>query len=345
MKSRPPLSGNLEQLLPSGELSAPATQVPPGQAPLWQPWAIFVREMVHLRRRRRTLISIGNCLQSLLRHGGILSLEQATADALKGYLRKSFETRGWKPWTYNTHRSKLNSFFRFLWEEGLIPENPFRRIRIMGLSDVYRPTLTEIQNKRIVGHLLTRHPNRLITHRNVVFVHLLSVTGCRVSEALGMKITDLDFGNRTLRIPATKGAKPRLIHISRALLDHLVRYLEFRHRIGRTEDWLFVSASQKGGWTYSGVRKMLAQLSEDLGFKVLCHAFRRYAVTRLAEESIPVDRISELMGHTNTRTTRIYINSCTPVLLRPCTDTLSRVLEPVVSRPSDVSPWLPTTGP
>lgn len=314
-------------LLPAAELEQFTNAAPDNETPIWGPWEAFVDEMQYLGRKPLSLFGIRDTLQIVIRHGNILTLQQATPEAIKAHFQTQVKERHWKPWTYNTHRSRLNSYFKYLWEEGIVSSNPVRRTRAMSLVDVHRPTLTERQSQRILGHLLTRQPASLVTHRNLIFVHLLCLTGCRVSEALSITISDLDFAKQALRIPATKGGKPRLVHIDRNLQTHLVRYLEYRHRIGRMDDWLLISASRKGRWTYGGVRKMLARLSEDLGFKIHCHAFRRFAATQLAEQNLPLDQISQLLGHTNTRTTRLYINGCTTALLRPCTDKLSQVIE------------------
>lgn len=331
------------------ELKRLSERVSTGQVGLWEHWHAFVAEMSYLGRREHSLLGIRDALQSLIRHGGILTIEQATPEAIRAYFLKQSKERNWKPWTYNSHRCRLNSYFKYLWEEGIIQTNPVRRTRAMSLVDVSRPTLSQGQSQRIIGHLLTRRPDTLVAHRNLVFVHLLCLTGCRVSEALNITIADLNFARQALRIPAAKGGKPRLVHIDANLERHLVRYLEYRHRIGRTDEWLLASASRKGRWTYAGVRKFLARLSEELGFKIHCHAFRRFAATQLAEQNLPIDQISQLLGHTNSRTTCLYINGCSTVLLRPCTESLAQVLKPVIERPMDVSRWsvpgAPTTLP
>jgi len=292
----------------------------------------FVDEMRHLGRQPVSLDGIRHSLQSLIRHGGVLTIEGATPQSIKAYFRKQSEQRGWKAWTYNTHRSKLNSFFKYLWEEGLITENPVRRMRRMCQGDVKHPTLSGEQGKIIVGHLLTHAPTSLIAHRNIVFVLLLCLTGCRVSEALRICLSDLDLEKRTLRLPATKGGKPRFIALEGGIMRQLVQYLEYRRSIGRNDESLFISSSRTAPWTYCGVRKTMEQLGNTLGFKIRCHAFRRYAATQLAENNIPLEQIMHLLGHTNTRTTQLYINSCTPALLRPCTTLLSRKLEEADNR-------------
>ncbi len=313
-------------LLPPGELAGLSALVSAGQTPIWDVWPLFLEEMTYLRRNPLTLESTAQAIACLVRHGRILTIEQATSDCIKTYLRTQYHDRKWKPWTYNTHRARLSSFFKFLWEEGLIQSNPMDRIRAMGLAHVHRPTLTEKKCRRILNYLMVQEKESLVGHRNLVFIHLLCMTGCRAGEALKLKLSDLDFGKRSLCIPANKGGKPRHLHISPALQDHLCRYLAYRHRIGRIDEWLLISASRKGRWTYNGVRKMLKDLSQVMGFDIHCHAFRRYAATQLAEQNLPVDQISQFLGHTNTRTTRLYINACTPVLLRPCTDGLAKAL-------------------
>lgn len=152
------------------ELAEVSPKVPSGKTALWQLWTAFVKDMTALRRQAVSLDGIRHCLQSLVRHGGVLTVEGATTAAIKRYLREQATRRRWKPWTYNTHRSKLNSFFKFLWEEGLIPENPMRRIRAMCQADVKQPTLSEDQSKIILGHLLSQAPCSLVALRNVVFV-------------------------------------------------------------------------------------------------------------------------------------------------------------------------------
>lgn len=317
------------QLFSASEIQQLTKQLPNGETPLWGPWLAFVDDMRHLGRQPISLDGIRHTLQSLIRHGGVLTVEGATPPAIKTYFREQSVQRGWKAWTYNTHRSKLNSFFKYLWEEGLMAENPVRRIRRMCQGDVKHPTLSRDQSKIIVGHLLTNAPSSLIAHRNIVFVLLLCLTGCRVSEALRIRLGDLYLEKHTLRLPATKGGKPRFIALDGNIKRQLVHYLEYRQSIKRNDEWLFISSSRIGPWTYCGVRKTLEQLGNTLGFKIHCHAFRRYAATQLAENNVPLEQIMHLLGHTNTRTTQLYINSCTPALLRPCTDVLSRVLKKV----------------
>lgn len=321
------LANTASSLFPAAEIAQLAHKLPNGQTPLWEPWKAFVGDMRHLGRQPVSLDGIRHALQSLVRHGGVLTVEGATPQTIKTYLREQSEQRGWKAWTYNTHRSKLNSFFKYLWEEGVISENPVRRMRRMCQGDVKHPTLSRNQTQTIIGHLLTNSPSSLITHRNIVFIILLCLTGCRVSEALRVRLDDLNLAKRTLRLPATKGGKPRFIALDGSMMRQLMQYLEYRRSIKRNDEWLFVSSSRTGPWTYCGVRKTMEQLGNALGFKIRCHAFRRYAATQLAENNVPLEQIMHLLGHTNTRTTQLYINSCTPALLRPCTDALSMILE------------------
>ncbi len=320
-------NGNsLNQLLPSDEIFRLEQKVSKNEIPLWDLWAEYSEEMEILKRSKVSIKSVKESLQGIIRHGEILTLEQSTTKNIKKYLRESLEERNWKPETYNTKISKLGSFFKFLVEEGILDKNPIVNLRKMRKQKENQYTLSAEEFNQLIGYIVMQKKG-LIMLRDKVFFMIMGLIGCRRSEALQIELSDIDLKKRTLLLHGVKGAKSRMIGLDIRLCSAIEEYLRYREKLKRVEPCLFISSSERGkSWTASGVRKSMERLSSAVGFKITCHAFRRFSATTLAEQNIPLEKIMQLLGHTSMRTTLTYINTCSPKLLDLCTNALSKVL-------------------
>jgi integrase/recombinase XerD len=170
------------------------------------------------------------------------------------------------------------------------------------------PTLTEAQVRLIVdwrpspGHF---HDRRL---------HLLTLflldTGCRISEALALRVSDVDLEN-LLAALSGKGRKERIVPISFPLRRALYRFVS---DFGlRPDSPLF--ATQSGG----AVRRMTALrsvklLCERLGFDPparTLHSFRHTFAVNYLRRGGSVFHLQKVLGHASLEMTRRYANLVT----------------------------------
>lgn len=326
MKTTKQQKQRLEDILPQNELKEITAQVEEGDTPLWKYWEEYVGEMRYLGRSDVSIQSVKDHLQRLLRHSELTSIERVSTKSIKDYLRAEKEKKKWGAATYNTNIIKLGMYFRFLMNEEYIKVNPVQKITKIKEEKKNQRTLTKNEFKQLIGHI-ELSKDGLIRRRDKVFCTLLATMGIRRAEALKIKLGDIDWKQKSIKIYGVKGTKPRTIRIQKHLLSAMEGYIKYRVEKGREEKHLFISATKKGKWTASGVRKSFERYSNALGFKIGSHPFRRYAATTLAQNKVPLEEIMMYLGHTNLKTTLRYINSYTPELTDNCSSTLDKIMD------------------
>lgn len=201
----------------------------------------------------------------------------------------------------------------------------------------YLPAVLEPEEiKRILDELEGR--NRLI-------IELLYGSGLRVSEALGLRLQDIDIKHKALTIRDGKGRKDRQTLLSVNALPRLETQIEsaltvlrsdVRQGIGvsmspalarkypkapYTSDWAFLFPASK--WCahpltrelvryhlhHSVVRKFLrvaVQKAEIVNKRITTHIFRHSFATHLLASGVDLRTVQELLGHNDVSTTQIY---------------------------------------
>src|SRR6266568_216919 len=110
---------------------------------------------------------------------------------------------------------------------GLAPAGPTTgRQRMTNLGRRFEPEpLTEDEAQRVLDQIKGNGP---LATRNRALVAMLWRSGVRVSEALSLKPSDVDFVHGTVNVRRGKGAKQRIAVIDRRAIDHLRAWLAVR---------------------------------------------------------------------------------------------------------------------
>ena len=137
-----------------------------------------------------------------------------------------------------------------------------------------------------------------------VIAMTLYAAGLRVSEAVSLRITDVDSQRMLLHVVQGKGGKDRLVTLSPLLLYHLrCHYQRYRPR-----DWLFPSRHYPDrhitrdavAFAIAAVRHVVA------GKPVSPHTMRHCFATHLLESGTDLRTLQALLGHASIRSTAIY---------------------------------------
>ena len=141
----------------------------------------------------------------------------------------------------------------------------------------------------------------MIKHKCIIA--LIYSCGLRRSEALNMKISDLDSSRMMIKIVGAKGKKDRYVQLPERILPMLrAYYKEFMPKI-----WLF--EGQKGG-PYSGesILKVIkgAAKAAKLNKRVYPHILRHSYATHNLEQGIDIRYIQAWLGHDSIKTTERY---------------------------------------
>ncbi len=202
--------------------------------------------------------------------------------------------------------SALKMFFRFLVSDGKIKGNPARRLGVPKLPQ----RLPEVLTVHEVEILLSQ-PDVSIHQgqRDKTMLELLYATGLRVSELVGLKVSNINLEAGYVRTVG-KGSKERMIPMGEKALESLRSYLS-DGRIGllkkRSSPYLFVNSrgrplTRQGFWKLVKRYRTVAGIKKEITPHILRHSF----ATHLLEGGADLRSVQVMLGHADISTTQIY---------------------------------------
>lgn len=135
--------------------------------------------------------------------------------------------------------------------------------------------------------------------------------GLRVSEAVSLRIRDVDVDELTLHIKHAKGDKDRISVIPATAVTDLRGFLAGRNGAK------YVFFSEQGGrLTTRTAQKIFEHALRKAGIQkpATFHSLRHSFATHLLENGVDVRYVQELLGHQNIRTTELYTHVTNPML-------------------------------
>jgi site-specific recombinase XerD len=152
---------------------------------------------------------------------------------------------------------------------------------------------------------------KLLKHK--ILIGLLYGCGLRCMEVRNVRIQDLDFDRKQLKVVQGKGKKDRYVPLSEHLIRGLKKYIEAE----KPQDWIFNGkplANRAGGdfdsrYSQRGVQWAIKQASALAGIKkeVCVHTLRHSYATHLLEDGLDIVSLKNLLGHENIETTMEYL--------------------------------------
>jgi site-specific recombinase XerD len=152
--------------------------------------------------------------------------------------------------------------------------------------------------------------------RNRALIAVLYGAGLRISEALALKVSDINVDTASVRVLHGKNDKARTIGIDAGALVHVVRWIEMRRGLGLRGRWLFCTL--KGGPVSSTyVRAMFKRIARRTSIekRVHPHGLRHTHAVELDAAGFTVLEIQKQLGHEHLNTTAIYLDHHAPSAL------------------------------
>ena len=203
--------------------------------------------------------------------------------------------------------SGVKSFFAFLKEEDLIESKPTELISSPRLENRIPDTLTTAEIDRIIAAI---DLSETFGERNRAMIELLYGSGLRVSELVGVKVSDLFFDEGFIRVHG-KGNKQRLVPIPEYTMKIITLYkdnVRVHQRIdSKFSDHLFLNNRGKE-LTRVMIFTLIKKYAELAGIKkrISPHTFRHSFATHLLENGADLRSIQLMLGHESITTTEIY---------------------------------------
>jgi integrase len=191
----------------------------------------------------------------------------------------------------------LGGIFSFAAKQELITVNPVRGVE--RAKDRKLTRFLTVQEVQKLGKALEAATESGINPFGVAAIKLLLLTGCRRSEILSLRWTEIDWSNSCLRLPDSKtGAK--VVSIGAAVIEVL-------NGIERLQDNQFVLPAMRGKGHYVGMQKDWDTIRALAGIKdVRLHDLRRTFGSTAAIQGKSLFTIGQLLGHADPKTTLIY---------------------------------------
>jgi len=221
----------------------------------------------------------------------------------------------------NLRLRHIKRFCRFLMDENILMMSELSSIqKIAEINDVAEDTikfLTIEETKLILSQPDTKKPIGL---RDSFFMYLLYDSGCRVQEVLDLRLKDfvVQKGFAELHIIG-KGNKYRSTPIADELLPKFKRYCNHYHKSGKYEDHLFYTTrkgvrSQMSSDTAQVVVKKYGEMAKFANPEIPHihpHLFRHTRAMHLYMAGMPLELVSQWLGHSQMETSLIYAKATT----------------------------------
>lgn len=206
----------------------------------------------------------------------------------------------------------LRTFFKFLYREKVLENNPAKGIHSPKKNKSLPKFLTEEETEEILNNIKISTPSG---YRNRVILELLYASGMRVSELSGLNFCDLNIENNEIRVVG-KGSKERIVLISDRVKDLLNNYIKTVRPLINTEGPKVETTDEspvfinKTGFRLhpQSIRTAIKETVEHIQLPkhVTPHVFRHSFATKLLNHGADLRVVQELLGHASISNTQIY---------------------------------------
>jgi integrase/recombinase XerD len=232
---------------------------------------------------------------------------------LHAYVEALFGTFHLKPTSAKRHIASVRALFRWLEEQEIIPEDPFRHARVKIKVPRRLPRLLTRAEVRAMLNAPTGESVEEVTGR--VAAELLFGTGVRVAELTNLRDADVDLEAGVITIVG-KGDRQRRVYIPDDAVIELLRSYRRARPAHHQDSATFLVTARGTMTTPDMIRRLISRRAADakLERRVTPHMFRHSLATYLLEEGVDIRYVQRLLGHRSISTTEIYTHVADGVL-------------------------------
>jgi integrase/recombinase XerC len=277
--------------------------------PVIQPFLDYLK--FEKRYSRHTVISYETDLTSffdyIVTQYGEIPLNQLSHIYIRSWLA-SLKDEGLAAKSINRKISSLKSFFKYQLKAGAIKQTPMAKI-VSPKNEKRLPNFVADKDIRTLFEHV-EFPDTWQGRTERLLLLLFYNTGMRLSEVIGLKDSQVNSSNHTLKILG-KGNKERIVPISPEILNEIKTYEKERNNlIPERSDLLLITEKGKPlspRGVYSSVKKYLSLVTtiEKRSPHVLRHTF----ATHLTNNGADLNAVKELLGHTSLAATQVYTHN------------------------------------
>jgi site-specific recombinase XerD len=190
----------------------------------------------------------------------------------------------------------MRLFYKYCLDEELMTHNPVESVPIPKDEDKLPYYLTQEQLTKL----------RLLCEGNLrqrAVIEVFYTTGVRLRELTSMKLEDINWEERMIRIPKGKGKKERIVLFTKECAEHLNAYLQDR---SDNLPFVFLNHNRNAFICPYSIQQWFVSFREKLGIYMTPHTLRHTFAAHLATRGMSMVCIQALLGHDHPKNTHIY---------------------------------------
>ena len=208
----------------------------------------------------------------------------------------------------NRKISSLNSYYKFLLKTGDIKINPLNEHKALKTKSTIQLPFSETEIFNVLNPL--NFDKSFEGQRDYLILELLYTTGIRRQELIDLKIQNIDYSNKRIKVLGKRN-KERYIPLISSTIESIDKYLKYRDELKniKSNDKLFLTSKGKSIYdnlVYRITKKYFTGFSTKS--KKSPHILRHSFATHLLNNGADLNSVKDLLGHTSLAATQVYTN-------------------------------------
>jgi len=261
---------------------------------------------------------------------GKVSFEHLSRKNVEEFLSWLENARKCSVSTRNQRLSGVRAFVKYAAERNIELWAYHQDLKVIPVKKIVKPDEIKYFSESALKTIL-QMPDALTPRglRDLLFMTLLYDTGARNQEILDVTVSDLHLEENPYVIITGKGGKTRLVPLMQRTVALCKRYLEKTHRDWVASDSLFftvrkgIKVPMSPDNTEKFIRKYgdrARQINPDVPSGLHAHMFRHSRAIHLYRNGMPLELVSEWLGHAHLETTLLYYANANITMKRNAID-------------------------
>jgi integrase/recombinase XerD len=239
-----------------------------------------------------------------------LALEQLDAGLISAFLEYLEDTRHNAPETRNVRLAAIKSFFHFLEHRHPAALEQIRRVLAIPFKKTNTRLVPYLVREEVQALLDAPEPTTRDGIRDRAMLHLAICAGLRVSELIGLRLTDVSLQSMSIRVYG-KGRRERALPLWKTTVTALRAWLAVRGTLSVPEVFVNARGQPMSRWGVAYLLKHYAKMAGQhcpglLNKTISPHVLRHTCAMIVLQATQDIRKVSLWLGHANLTTTEIY---------------------------------------
>lgn len=266
---------------------------------------LFAEYMKMIQRSKSTIRSYTDQLKSFndylsRTYNQPVYLEDVKADDMNKYLFNELREGKYSSSYRHNMVTAFRSLYNFCVSKGHCEVNVGKQVKFVKVYTKERLYISELEFMKIAKKVKSSTVKAVL--------QTIFYTGLRLSEAISLKMDDVNFEHEYVHVKEGKGKKERMVPMNEKLKKILLDYLS-DERVDVGTDNFF--SCRTGKISPVRVEEVLRETLQEMGIEkqITPHILRHSFASNLIERGVDLFRVQKLLGHENIKTTNIYLHS------------------------------------